>query len=177
MKAVVLFRGINVGGLILKMTPLKVMLEACGFEDIQTYIQSGNVVLTSHLEAPKDVEERIQEALKKELGLDVAVIVKAKDTYLRETVSHPFGEDVDEKDIYITFLKTSLKSDPSEFLESLKNEQEQFVLVHDLIFGCYGGGYGKSKYTTTFFEKKLGVVATTRNLATVKKLGMMLHEK
>lgn len=176
MKAVVLIRGINVGGIVLKMDQLKEILRACGFEDIQTYIQSGNAILTTQLQIPKDIEEAVQVMIKREAGLDVAVIVKESEAYLHETRIHPFGETADEKNIYLTFLKSKPSFDPSEFLVTLKSELEQFVLVGDLLFGYYGAGYGKSKYTTTYFEKKLGVAATTRNLNTVKKLGAMLKE-
>lgn len=176
MKAVVLIRGINVGGIVLKMDTLKQILRACGFEDVQTYIQSGNAIVQSRLQTTKDIEEAVQVMITREAGLDLAVIVKEGEAYLLETYSHPFGETADEKNIYLTFLKSKPNFDPSELLESLNSDKEQFVLVGDLLFGYYGAGYGKSKYTTTYFEKKLGVAATTRNLNTAKKLGAMLKD-
>ena len=75
-----LLRGINVSGHnMIKMDVLKTLLENAGFQNVRTYIQSGNVFVDSEEEHGASVGFKIKQEIFKELGLEVPVVVISKE--------------------------------------------------------------------------------------------------
>lgn len=168
-----ILRGINVSGKnILKMEALRKMYENLGFQKVQTYIQSGNVVFqakefTNHLLASNLTFE-----IQNKFGLDIPVIViniKELQSILQE---NPFLRDP-EKDssfFHITFFSEKLQDFDLSFFEEKKHIEEAFHFKNKTLYLYCPLGYGQTKLTNSFLEKKLNVRATTRNWKTANAL-------
>jgi len=177
-KYISILRGINVGGnRKILMKELKVLYEKLGFAEVETYIQSGNVVFESDLTLlTADLEAKIEQAIIETFGFDVSVIIRTADEWAKSIVNNPFWK---EKDADIDRLHlTCLKEVPSpELLEKIKLFQflpDRYEVIGRDVFIFCAAGYGTSKLVNSFFESKLKVPATTRNWKTVMKLNEMV---
>ena len=173
MRYVAFLRGINVSGKnMIKMEDLRILSQEIGLEDVQTYIQSGNIVYESSM-CEEAVEQLLNSSIKKNYGYDVDVIVKKQEDIQLIIDKHPFINDNDTKAIYFTLLA---QAPTQELLSSLplKGENnEDFLLKDNVIYLYYQNGYGKTKLTNKYFENKLKIKATTRNYNTMVKLASM----
>src|SRR5215208_149202 len=106
---VLLMRGINVGGKNkISMAELKLFLETQGCEDVVTYIQSGNVVLRSDLDA-KTLSAKIEKSLPKKFKLDsslIRIVALDRRTFKKVVAKAPkeFGKDNSQYRYYVLFL-------------------------------------------------------------------------
>jgi uncharacterized protein (DUF1697 family) len=169
---VAMLRGINVGGRTrVSMGDLKALFEALGAEDVQTYVQSGNVVFTSTVKKASELEHLIQDRISKDLGLDVRLLVRTKQELKRVVDRNPFlKEKRDPKALHVTFLATKPAADRVRGLNTDAGAPDEFRIAGREVYLHCPNGYGKTKLNNTFFEKKLGVAATTRNWRTVTTL-------
>ena len=174
MKYISLLRGINVSGKnTIKMVELKSLYESLGFTDIITYIQSGNVVFNSNKKDKAKLEETIEDAIEAEYKFRVPVNIRSKDEFKNIIAKNPFGTIDPVKD-GTKFLVTFLYSKPAlKLIAELQNyvvKPEQLVAESKQLYLYCPNGYGKSKLSNTFIERKLGVKATTRNWKSVCNL-------
>ena len=175
-----ILRGINVSGQKkIRMADLKSLYESLGLEDIRTYLQSGNVVFDSPEKDTTKLREAIEAGIEKAYGFSVPVLILTREDFRRLIGSKPFAQErsVEPSRVLVTFLYK--RPDPAK-LENLKapeNDPCQFVHGEREIFLYCPGGYGKTKLSNNFFEKKLGVTATTRNWKTVNALYEMVNER
>lgn len=173
-KYISILRGINVGGTRkIPMTGLKSALEKAGFQEVQTYIQSGNVIFDSEETEARILEEKIQEIIAATFGFaDVPVIVRNSKEWAESIVNNPFlkENDPDIEKLHLTFLKELPSAENMEKIKSLDFLPDRFQIIGKDVFVYCENGYGRSKITNDFFEKKLKVSATTRNWKTVMKL-------
>lgn len=165
-----LLRGINVGGQKkVPMAELREVLTHCGFQNVQTYIQSGNVIFQSLEENQTNLEQIIQNKINKQFGFDVSVIVKTSIEVEHILNNCPFSEAKKEKSYF-----TLLGNIPEEsFIKSISNEiykDEAFIVKANCVYFYSETGYGNAKCNNNFFERKLKVTATTRNYKTIVKL-------
>lgn len=168
---IALLRGINVSGKnIIKMDALKTMFLNLEFENVQTYIQSGNVIFStnkndSHLQLADFISKKIKESFE----LNVPVLVLEQNELKTILKQLPFT-DFDEKNMYFTFLnQTSKITDYSKILEK-KSATEKIQISDKVVYLDCTIGYGNTKLSNNFIEKQLNVLCTTRNLKTCKKL-------
>jgi len=167
---IVILRGINVSGKNkLPMQELRDLLNKLKFSEVQTYIQSGNIVLQSQ-ESKKIIALKIKEGIQIQFGYDVPVLVKTVDEWKTIIDKNPFVE-VEPKQQYFTFLSGA----PEEVTIEVDAKQDEFIVIDDVVYVNAVGGYGKTKLNNNFFEKKLKVTATTRNLKTTLKLLELAH--
>lgn len=170
---IALLRGINVSGhKLIKMSELNTVFESCGFSNVTTYIQSGNVVFSSTISNKETIKNNIETILKDTFGFDVYTIVLSKEEFLDIKKNHSFlAENADNlKSIYYSFFDVSLNQGLVTDLNSLIQETEFFSIEKNVIYCFYPNGYGNSKWNNVFFEKKLKINCTTRNYNTVNKL-------
>ncbi|MBX2873452.1 MAG: DUF1697 domain-containing protein [Saprospiraceae bacterium] len=168
---IALLRGINVSGQKkIKMAELRTHLASWGFSEVQTYIQSGNIVLQDAETDPERIAERIHKGIQSEYGFDVPVMVLAPADIDIVLASNPFLPEKDPKRLYVTFLSARPAPDLQHQLQQEDYYPEAFVLVNKHIYFFSPSGYGRAKMNNNFFEKKLKVQATTRNWRTVNKL-------
>jgi len=177
-KYIAILRGINVGGnRKILMKDLFVLFEEMGFQKVETYIQSGNVVFEANQKLSNaDLELKIQSAINEKFGFEVSVIVRSADEWAESIANNPFWKEVNA-DIDRLHL-TCLKEIPSPaLLEKIKEYQflpDRFEIIGKDVYVFCAAGYGTSKLTNPFFESKLKVPATTRNWKTVLKLHEMV---
>lgn len=165
---IALLRGINVGGhKKLKMANLKLLFEGLGFEDVVTYIQSGNVVFTAAEE--KGLSEKISNEITKKFGWEVPVLVKTANAIAEILAACPF-EETKKNEGYYMLLATPPKEEYMAAVREISYPNEEFVLTPECVYIYYGNGAGNAKLNNNFFEKKLQVAATTRNYRTLAKL-------
>lgn len=174
---ILLLRGINVSGQKkILMADLKQNLSELGYANIKTYIQSGNLVFQSEKSGIKSLQDEIEQKIFDTHGFEVkAFIILPED--LQEIIqNNPFIDDM-EKDVkrtYFTFL--SKEPDSIESIDASKYPDEEFRLQGKTIYFYSAIGYGNAKMNNNFFEKKLGLTATTRNWNTCNKLIEMSRE-
>ncbi|QXD25889.1 DUF1697 domain-containing protein [Opitutia bacterium ISCC 51] len=167
--SIALLRGINVSGKNkIFMADLKDLFINLGCESVATYLQSGNVVYQSTTAiSAKD----IQSAISKQFGLEVPVLILAADRLKTLIQNNPFLEDgANTAHCYVTFPWESPDEETASNGTLPANETGRFSLKDDLIYICCPDGYGRTKIHNLFFEKKLQLLATTRNWKTVNAL-------
>lgn len=178
MRYIAILRGINVGtGRKVLMADLKKQCESLGLKNVQTYIQSGNLIF--ELEQPEPIsalETRLQKAFSKTFGFEIPVLIRTAAEWAESIAQNPF---LNEENVNIDRLHlTCLKEMPSpELLEKIKTFQylpDRYEIVGRDVFIFCAAGYGTSKLVNSFFESKLKVPATTRNWKTVMKLNEMI---
>ena len=170
---IALLRGINVSGhKLIKMTELKEMFEKAGFNNVKTYIQSGNVVFSAKEEDTFSIQATIKTNILKTFGFDVDVQVLNAEKLQRLTENHTFleGNQDQLKAIYYTLLAEKPNEELVKDLEKLEQTDEFFKITDEVIYCFYPNGVGRAKWHGTSFEKKLKVSSTTRNYNTMKKL-------
>lgn len=180
MKYISLLRGINVGGQKkIKMSDLKSLYEQLGFQDVMTYIQSGNVIFNVEDKNKAGLNESIEKAIEKKFKFHVPVKIRTSREISNIVKNCPFGSvDLEENGtkILVTFLSSKpLKAKMAETLKYVV-DPEKFVLKGKEVYLYCPNGYGKSKLSNTFIENKLSVMATTRNWKSVHKLNELSKE-
>ena len=164
-------RAVNVGGRFVKMEDLRKMLAMPGIKNISTYIQSGNVVFESS-EVDRDVLVRkIEAQLLKGAGFEVKTLIRTMPELEMIVKNNPFGKHEEDMALYVSFLSAVPDVDVVKGLLLLQTEQEQFRVDGSTVYILVKkGGYGETKFSNTFLEKKLKLTATTRNWAKVNKM-------
>ena len=161
---VVLLRGINVGGKnLVPMAQLKALLEISGFENVTTYIQSGNVVLQSSKSPALKIEKLIQA----EFGFCPEVLALSENEFKLSFENNPYKE-FEGKFVHFYYCKNSPKIDQIK-LDKFAATTESYLLVDKVFYLHAPDGIGRSKLVAKI-ESCLGVAATGRNLNTVSKL-------
>lgn len=165
-----LLRGINVSGKnILSMKALKELFVDLGMRNVTTYIQSGNVVFDSENDDSSDISKKLETAISNVLGYEVPVIIRSKQELKEIIEKNPFASE-DEKMLYITFLKESPDKELLSELQEKNINNDEIRIIDKNAYLLIRNGYGNTRLSNAFIEKKLRVVSTTRNINTVKKL-------
>lgn len=172
-RKIAILRGINVGGKRkILMADLKELMGSLGYQNIQTYIQSGNLIfeLDKKIES-NEIAENIENAIEKNFNLEVPVIVLSAEEIENAVANNPFYKaDADINKLHLTFLNEVPDKEKLAFVESFDHSPDQFKIIGKNAFIYCEDSYHKSKLTNDLFEKKLKVKATTRNWKTVLKL-------
>jgi len=167
---VALLRAVNVAGVKVDMRELRELVTALGHGNVRTYVQSGNVLFDSGWRSPAKLRDGIETVIRGELGLDVTTIVR-RATDLRAIVqTNPFVDsEPDPTKLHVTFLAEPARA-PISMADAPAGIPDRFVATPNEIFVHCPGGYGRTKLTNAWFERRSGVAATTRNWNTVTKL-------
>jgi uncharacterized protein (DUF1697 family) len=169
-----MLRGINVGGhKKILMADLRALYKKLKFSNIESYIQSGNVVFdTESKTTPSELAQMIEQAITKKYGFDVPVIIRTPEEIEHVISSNPYRDELetDIKRVYVSFLATNPAAANLEKLKAFDFAPDQYHVEGQDIFLCYGDRASNSKMTNNFFENKLKVAATSRNWRTVNKL-------
>jgi uncharacterized protein (DUF1697 family) len=174
-----ILRGINVSGhKIIKMDALKNMCINLGFNNVQTYIQSGNIVYKFRQTETNNLNKMISETILNTFGFEVPVVTKSAEQLQEIIKNNPFTKDThfDPAFFHITFLSDSPDSSKIQLLDQAELKNDKFALIDKAIYLYCPNSYSSSKLSNCFIENKLKVTATTRNWKTVNEL-MNLAEK
>jgi len=172
-----LFRGINVGGRVVKMDELKALHEALGLKNVLTYIQSGNVVFSSDEADPAQLQRQIENSFQQKFGFRSAVIVRSSTELQAIIEKNPFqGQpDKESKWVVVTFLAARPDDAAQEALRTAYLGPEQIFIIGQEMYIYYPDGIGRSKLSNSLIEKKLKTSGTARNWNTVLQLQKMLQ--
>jgi len=167
---VALFRGINVGGKnSLPMQALREILAACGCENVQTYIQSGNAIFSSPV-AVGELSASIKHAIEERFGFAPLVFLLTVDRFMEIAAANPFADEgPNPKCLHVWFLTETPAAANLDALDDLKVESEQFALEGDAFYLHAPDGIGRSKLAAKV-DRYLGVATTARNWRTVSKI-------
>jgi len=181
-----LLRGVNVGGKTIRMADLKTLFENLGLTNVRTYLQSGNVLFdTPPGGAFSGVDgEALAGAIEAEIarsfGFSASVLIRTALDLQRVIEANPFlhGRLEDTARLHVTFLKGIPASNRVTFLQVPEGETDEFVVGEGEVFLFCPNGYGRTKLSNAFIERKLDLTATTRNWNTVTALyGMARVER
>lgn len=176
---IALLRGINVGGhKIIQMEQLRKSCAALGLENVQTYVQSGNVVFQARKQSATALSEKLQEKILRDFGFSAGVIVRTADEISRAIRANPFlkKKGIDPARLYVTFLSGVPATAALRALEKFSSPPDEFRCLGQEIFLYLPNGSARTKLSINTFEKILAVRATTRNWNTVNKLHEMSSE-
>jgi len=168
---IILLRGVNVGGKnLLPMKELKLLLESGGFESVETYIQSGNIILMGI----KNPENDIGILIKDKFGFIPELVVLSENEFNLSISNNPYQE-YEGKAVHFYFCKETPKMDVAK-LEKLNSESENYELVGNVFYLHAPEGISRSKLVANI-ESCLGVSATGRNLNTINNLEKMVSHR
>lgn len=169
---VALLRGVNLGRhQRIAMADLHRLLTGLGHTDVATYLQSGNAVFTSADTEPDRLAADIQRALAAELGLSVPCLVRGRDELRRVVDANPFGDvAIDPARLLVIFLSHRPGSGMLSGVAPETYAPERFAVGDREIYVWCPEGVRNLKLSHSFFEKRIGCVATARNWNTVTNL-------
>jgi uncharacterized protein (DUF1697 family) len=174
---VALLRGINVGGKTLPMAGLRTSLTDMGFEDVVTYIQSGNVVFDSGSRAA-ELRTAIEKRINDDFGLAVTVILRTPPGLDQVVAHNPFGADEPNlARLHVMFLEAEPASGAVSRIEPDRSPGDRFQLNGRELYLHLPDGAGRSKMTLDYLERRLGVRGTMRNWNTLLKLLALARER
>ncbi|PIQ19837.1 MAG: hypothetical protein COW65_18440 [Cytophagales bacterium CG18_big_fil_WC_8_21_14_2_50_42_9] len=170
-------RGINVSGQKkIRMADLKALYAALGFQQVTTYIQSGNVVFKTNSElSNQDLAKEIERAIQLKYNFAVPVIIRRATELTQVIANNPFLQDsaIASEKLHVTFLAEIPLESNLEKLKTYNFPPDQFVIIGREVFLYIPERYGDTKLSNSFLENKLKVAATTRNWKTVQQLNLM----
>ena len=171
MRHIVLLRGINLGARNrVSMPELREVLRRAGFEEVQTYLQSGNVVLAAE-EPPDKVAARCRRAITRALDLEIEVLARTRDELAAVVGRNPLAKvATDPKRYQVSFLERELDAKLLAQLEELAVAPERLVAIGRELYAWHPRGVARSKLWARLADRRLGVAATARNWTTVTKL-------
>ena len=170
MKLAVLIRGVTpTGKNKVPMAQLRELLEVTRkFTSVQTYIQSGNVIVETELSIP-ETERVVHDIILDNFGGDLVVIAKNHEQLQRSFENYPI-ENIPTERQYFTFLKSIPSEEGIKKLAERDFGNDTYEIVGDMVYIAYATRASDSKLTNNVIEQKLGTRATTRNYNTIKKL-------
>ncbi len=152
------------------MAALRELLDGAGYGPVRTYVQSGNVVLSSDVE-PRELERRCGELISGHFGFDVPVIARTRDELAAAIERDPLGPMVTEPRRYqVSFLSGELEAGRVTALQELAGPTERLVVLGREVYAWHPEGVARSKLWNRLAGKGLGVTATARNWTTVTSL-------
>ncbi len=166
-------RGVNVGGVNLKMADVTAAFADAGFSNVRTILASGNVVLDSP-DASAAVRAKAEAALRKRFGYDAWVLVYPIETVRAIVDGYPFEPEVDGYQSYVTFVSDAGVLDELAALAGQAGADEKIgrgpdpagviywqVPKHQTLDSTIGKTMGKKRYKSS---------TTTRNLRTLARV-------
>jgi uncharacterized protein (DUF1697 family) len=169
MKYVAFLRAINVGGhAIIKMADLKKMFESAGLENVQTYIQSGNVIFES--EAGSDpLAKQIERQLETAAEYKIHVFVRTIRGVQSIAAKPPFTTSKGDETVFVSFLDKKPNKKSQQAVLAFRSEADDFAFKGRELY-TLRRDREKSIFSGNFVEKLLKMPSTTRNLTTITKI-------
>ena len=168
-----MLRGINVSGQkMIPMAALKSLYESLNLTNVVTYVQSGNVIFDCTEGDATQIASSIEAEITRTFGFSVPVLIRDKSCFQRLIEHNPFATQrhEDPTKLHVTFLAAL----PSKLLVGNLvapiSSADEFILDDKELYLFCPNGYGVTKLSNNFFERKLSVTATTRNWKTVNAL-------
>jgi uncharacterized protein (DUF1697 family) len=156
------------------MAELRSLCGGIGWRGVRTYIQSGNVLFEA--EGPRtSLESALEEAIERQLGLSIPVVVRAAATWPGYVAANPYPEAsrVEPNLVMLALSKAPPAPGAVDGLLERAAKGERITLVGDALWIHYGGGAARSRLSPALFDRLVGSPVTARNWRTVLKLDAM----
>ncbi len=157
------------------MATLRQILTDAGYEDVRTWIQSGNVVVSTKDDA-KTLSQHVRKLIQKQIGADIAVVVKTPKEIDFVLKQMPFKGDCDPARVFYTLFNGAPQQSLIEQIRDLDYGDEKLYVTPQAAYLYIPGSAARSKLSNNYIEKKLRITATTRNYNTLSKLLAMSAE-
>ncbi len=169
---VAMLRGVNVGGRRqIKMEDLKALFVSLGHLDVVTYIQSGNVIFNSPVDSPSELARGVEHRIMQNFGLSVRMVLRTRAELAAIMESNSFLlNGVAQGELHVTFLADVPDQSLLGNLREQTTDPDEFRIRGREVYLHCPGGYGRTKLNNAFWERRLGMTATTRNWNTVTRL-------
>jgi uncharacterized protein (DUF1697 family) len=174
-----MLRGINVGGhKLIKMDKLRALFEALGFEQVKTYIQSGNVVFKTKKISTSALSGKIEAKILSDFGFSVSVISRSSSEMAATIESNPFlkERDIDQEKLHVMFLSEAPAPAALKKLVDLTAAPNQCRSLDREIYFYLPNGVSQSVLMKSPVDRILAVATTTRNWRTVNSLQQMCRD-
>ncbi|WP_332678723.1 DUF1697 domain-containing protein [Brevundimonas sp.] len=170
---IILFRGMNTGGVRAPVGEQRAMAEAMGLKNPRTLAASGNLVVESGKGA-EALEADIETAMEKTFGLKVAAMVRTPEQWAKLIAANPFPREAaaHPAKVVAMVMKEGVKPGGLEAVQALARNGERVEAVGDVLFFWFPDGQGQSEIFKKATPRMLGM-GTGRNWNTVLKLGEM----
>jgi uncharacterized protein (DUF1697 family) len=163
-------RAINVGGKnSLKMSDLSNALSQLKFNNIKTYLQSGNFIFSSKSNNTSLIEQEIELLILKQFNITTIALLYTKTELIHILDNTPFVNK-NLNSLYFTFLKKTNRTLINQDEIHSNYAPDLYIIKNEIVYIHCESGYGKTKLTNSFFEKQLQTQATTRNYNTMLNL-------
>lgn len=147
--------------------PLRAALTEAGFDNVATYINSGNAIVKSRLGREK-VLKQIAQICREKFDFDKAIYAPTLDEWRAVIANNPFA-DVGGKFLHAALLAETPKPENVAALTALALNGDRFAVVDNIAYINTPAGFSNSKLSERF-DKGIGVANTARNWNTVLKL-------
>lgn len=173
---IILLRAVNVSGKnIIKMQELKHALLKHNFSDVQTYIQSGNIILNTSLDQ-QEAKDKIITILKDDFKSNIEVFVTTPNKLSEILNNIPFDKTYEGNKVFIMQLHSAPSQEHIDRLSTVDLGEEKYVIEKDIVYFYVAEGMSRSKLSNNFLETKLKIAGTSRNRNTMEKLLSMAVE-
>jgi uncharacterized protein (DUF1697 family) len=171
-RRIAFLRAINVGGHVVTMAALRGHFEKLGFEQVETFINSGNVIFHSTVTNDVALERKIEAHLEKALGYEVKTFIRTEEEIAEIARYKPFEEERmrDALTLSVAFLAGPLEAARQRLLMSMKTDVDDFHVNDREVYWMCARKQTESKFSNARFERALKVSATFRGLNTIARL-------
>ena len=174
MRVAALLRGINIGpNKRISMSDLRSIVEGLGYTDVETYLQSGNVVFTPGKKG--DHAERLSEAIAKETGHEVAVVVRTAKELAGVVAANPYPA-TDPTKVVVAFLGEQVELGQLGLGDLGPYLPDELTLHGRQIYVSLPNGQGRSKLMEALVRRRMPTTITVRNWRTVEALATLTYE-
>jgi uncharacterized protein (DUF1697 family) len=164
----VFLRGVNLGpNNKISMPALRQMAEDLGYTDVATYINSGNLIISSPKKAAA-VEREISKAIKDTFGRSIDVAVRTPAQLKKIVAENPYP-DGNPSQVTVAFLTKAPAKDAKDKVAAVAKDYEPFMFAGQEVYVHYSQGIGRSKLAERFSDI-IGVSSTVRNIRTIEKV-------
>jgi uncharacterized protein (DUF1697 family) len=175
-KHIALLRAVNLAGINkVSMADLRELLVGLGFTDAKTLLNSGNIVFSGGSKTTAALEQALERAAAKQLGLETDFMVRTAKEWQAVIEANPFPREAKDDPGHLLAVIVKDELDPKKVIAL-----QEAIVGRELVrakgrcaYVVYPDGIGRSKLTTALIEKKLGTSGTGRNWNTVLKLGAL----
>lgn len=173
MRYVALLRGINVTGAnMIKMEALRKTFENCGFKNVVSYINSGNLAFDNTRTAEANLVRKIENAIRIDFGMSISVMIRERDIIRDRLAKNPFdGQYETHKQMHMLFMRDEMPADKQAALAEQQTDREKYAVDGREIYAMLLDGVAESVlFKKNFIEGKLKTPTTARNWRTIEKL-------
>lgn len=172
-KFIAFLRAINVGGHVVKMDQLRLLFEALGFANVETFIASGNVIFDAKSKDTNTLQQKIEKHLHQALGYEVATFIRTLAELDQIAKHQPFAESEMNRPgntLYVGFIADNPAKAVSQKVAALATAVDELKVTGREVYWLLHTNFSDSKLSGAILERTLGMKATFRNINTVRRI-------